>query len=441
MPWYWPFARGREPTRVEPNFQATLENPNVPINQESLAIIIGGGPTMAGPHVNERSSLRNVDVFRCVSILSGITAALDLNVYHLQPGGRDLAVAHRIFPMLHDAPNEYMSAFSWKELMMVHCLLWGNHYSAIEYDNAARVVGFVPLLPWNVEPTRENGKLFYRVRLDDGSQIIDAEDMIHIPGIGFDGMRGLSVISAVGRQAIGTSLAMEEFTARMHSNGMKPSGIGKAKEGMSPAAFNRMRQQFENFYSGVSNAGKTLWVDSGTEWQPTQLSPADAQTLDSRRYSTAQICNIFGVPAMFLNENADMTAWGSGIEQIMLGFQMTTINPWLRRIENEFNRKLFYGSRYRAEFEREGLIVMDAKAKAELYSKLAGTALMKPNEGRHKLNLPTAGPSGDLLYMQGAMRSLDALAEAGATGDGATPPKPTDAAKGGAAISEGQNDA
>lgn len=250
--------------------------------------------------------------------------------------------------------------------------------------------------------------------------------MIHIPGLGFDGLRGLSVISAVGRQAIGTSLAMEEFTARLHSNGVKPSGIGKAKEGISPAAFNRMRQQFENFYSGVTNAGKTLWVDAGTDWVQTQLSPADAETLASRRYSTAQICNIFGVPAMLLNENADMTAWGAGIEQIMLGFQITTINPWLRRIENEFNRKLFAGTRYRAEFDREGLIVMDAKAKAELYSKLVGTAVMRPNDALRKFNMESYGPAGDKLYMQGAMRSLDALSEATADGGGkepATPPK------------------
>lgn len=424
----WPFSSRRAPEvaeRVEPSFHATLENPNVPINQETLAIIIGGGPTMAGPHVNERSSLRNVDVFRCVSILSGVAASLDFNVYHLEESGRKLAASNRVFPLLHDAPNDFMSAFSWKEIFLVHCLLWGNHYSAIEYDNAARITGFVPLLPWQVEPTRtKDGRIEYKVRLDDGFEVVDQEDMIHIPGIGFDGLRGLSVISAVGRQAIGTSLAMEEFTARMHSNGMKPSGIGKAKEGISPAAFNRMRQQFDNFYSGSSNAGKTLWTDAGTDWQAVQISPVDAETLASRRYSTAQICNIFGVPAMLLNENADMTAWGSGIEQIMLGFQITTINPWLRRIEAEFNRKLFFGTRYRAEFDREGLIVMDAKAKAELYSKLVGTAIMRPNEGRQKLNLPSAGDSGDKLYMQGAMRSLDALSEATADGGGIEPAAP-----------------
>jgi len=421
----WPFSKREAPERREPTFSASLENPNVPINQETLAIIIGGGPTMAGPHVNERSSLRSVDVFRCVSILSGIVASLDLNVYHLEDAGRKLAVSHRAFPLLRDAPNDFMTAFVWNEIMMVHCLLWGNHYSIIEYDNAHRIVGFVPLLPWQVEPFRtEDGRLAYRVRLDDGSEIVDQEDMIHIPGLGFDGLRGLSVISAVGRQAIGTSLAMEEFTARLHSNGVRPSGIGTAKEGISPAAFNRMRQQFENHYSGVGNAGKTLWVDSGTSWVQTQISPVDAETLATRRYSTAQLCNIFGVPAMLLNENADMTAWGAGIEQIMLGFQITTINPLLRRIEGEFNRKLFLGTRYRAEFDREGLIVMDAKAKAELYSKLAGTAILKPNEARQKLNLPSAGEPGDKLYMQGAMRSLDALAEASTDSGGKEPAGP-----------------
>jgi len=404
----WPFTRRSAPAaeRQEPNFLASLENPNVPINQESLAIIIGGGPTMAGPHVNERSSMRNVDVFRCVSILSGLVASLELNVYERAPDGRKLAIGNRCFPLLHDAPNDFMSSFVWRELILVNLLLWGNHYSIIEYDNAGRIIGFLPLLPWQVEPYRKKGNIRYKIRLNDGSEDVDHEDMIHVPGLGFDGLQGLSVISAVGRQAIGTSLAMDEYTARLHSNGVRPSGIGTVKEGMSPASFRRMREQFETQYGGVGNAGRTLWVDSGTTWIPTQLSPVDAETLATRRHSTGQICNIFGVPAMLLNENADMTAWGAGIEQIMLGFQMTTINPWLRRIEAEVNRKLFSGSNLYAEFDREGLIVMDAKAKSELFSKLVSSALMSPNEGRRKMNLPD-DPAGNKLMIQGAMVPLD----------------------------------
>jgi HK97 family phage portal protein len=412
---WWPFSRrrGEVKERVEPGFRATLEDPNTPINADQLAFITGGGPTMAGPLISEATAIRCVDVYRCVSILSGLVASLRMNVYRTINDKRDLAETHRLYPLLRVEPNENMSAFTWRELMMVNLLLWGNHYTRIEYDNSSRIIGFYPLAPWAVKPERLNdGSLRYRVETQTGVEFYLADDILHVPGLGFDGVCGLSAIQYVGRQAIGTSLAMEEFTARLHSNGVRPSGIGKVKEGISPAAFSRMKSQFEQHYAGVGNAGTTLWVDAGTEWQQMQLSPADAETLNSRRYSTAQICNIFGVPAMLLNENADMTAWGSGIEQIMLGFLMTTINTWLRRIEDEFNRKLFLGTNLSVEFDREGLIVLDSKAKAELFSKLINSAMMTPNEGRRRMNLPDM-PHGDGLYIQSGTVPLEVAGQQG----------------------------
>ncbi len=419
--WSWLFGQKPEDARQEPVFSASLENPNTPITSSELAYLSGGAPTMAGPQVSEATSIRCVDVFRCVSVLSGMIASLRMNVYRTVDGKRELATNHRLYPILRTQPNEYMSAFNWKELMTTTILLWGNHYSRIEYDLSGRVVGLLPLLPGAVEPEMsEAGVLRYKVRVKNGYEYLPSDEVIHVPGVGFDGVRGISVISAVGRQAIGTSLAMEEFTARLHSNGVRPSGIGKVKEGISPAAFLRMKEQFDNQYSGTSNAGQTLWVDEGTEWQPMQLSPQDAQTIEARRLSTPQICNIFGVPAMLLNENANMTAWGSGIEQIMLGFLMTTINPMLERIESELNRKLFMGTPFDVEFDREGLIVLDAKAKSELFSKLINSALLTPNEGRRKMNLPDMD-NGDKLYIQGATVPLDLAGANLAAPDTGTP--------------------
>lgn len=407
MSWWWPFSRQTSTAdRKEPSFEASLENPNQPITADELAFLTGGAPTLAGPNVSETTSIRSVDVFRCVSIISGMIASLRLNVYRTTADRRELATTHRYYPLFRMQPNQYISAFNWKELMLVNVLLAGNHYSRIEYDNAGRVVGFVPL-PTNTKARRrDDGKLIYECQTKNGVEYFPPEDIIHIPGLGFDGVSGVSVISAVGRQTIGTALAMEEYTAKLHANGVRPSGIGRVKEGISPAAFARMKAQFENHYSGTPNAGTTLWVDAGTEWQPMQLSPADAQTLEARRFSTAQICNIFGVPAVLLNENANMTAWGSGIEQIMLGFLMTGINPWLERIENELNRKLFLGTPFDVEFDREGLIVLDSKSKADLFQKLINSAILTPNEGRRKLNLPDMD-AGDRLYIQGATVPLE----------------------------------
>jgi HK97 family phage portal protein len=213
---------------------------------------------------------------------------------------------------------------------------------------------------------------------------------------------------------------MEEFTARLHSNGVKPSGIVKVKEGISPAAFARMQQQFEQKYSGAGNAGSTLWLDAGSDWTAMQLSPADAQTIEARRFSTVQIGNIFGVPAMLLNENANMTAWGSGIEQIMLGFAKTTINPWLTRIEGELKRKLFLKDNMSVEFDRDGLIALDSKSKAELFSKSINAGIMTPNEARRRMNLPDMD-GADGLYIQSGTVPLDT---AGTQGNSTAMPEP-----------------
>jgi HK97 family phage portal protein len=366
---------------------------------------------MAGPLVSEATSIRCVDVYRCVSIISGMVASLRLNLYREVNGKRDYAENHRLYPLLRVQPNENISAYNWVELMMVHLLLWGDHFSLIQYDNSGRVVGFRPLSPVGVDvELRADGLLQYRVKTKGGPEVIPAEDMLHIPGMGFDGMRGLSAIQFSGRQAIGTSLAMEEFTARLHSNGVKPSGIVKVKEGISPAAFARMQQQFEQKYSGAGNAGSTLWLDAGSDWTAMQLSPADAQTIEARRFSTVQIGNIFGVPAMLLNENANMTAWGSGIEQIMLGFAKTTINPWLTRIEGELKRKLFLKDNMSVEFDRDGLIALDSKSKAELFSKSINAGIMTPNEARRRMNLPDMD-GADGLYIQSGTVPLDTAGE------------------------------
>lgn len=435
----WPFSRKRkadppavEPERKDPAFEASIENPSTPLTADELVLITGGSPTIAGPLVSETTSIRSVDVFRCVSIISGMCASLRMNVYRtdMSSGLRSLSPNHRLYPLLRMAPNPYMSAFNWKELILVNLCLWGNHYSRIEYDNAGRIKGFVPLPPPIVDPFREkDGTLKYKVTTEGGYEVYNSEDMIHVPGLGFDGLRGLPVISAVARQAIGTSLAMEEFTAKLHANGVRPSGIGKVKEGISPEALRRMKHTFETLYSGSTNAGTTLWVDSGTEWQPMQLSPQDAQTLDARRLSTAQICNAFGVPAVLLNENANMTAWGSGIEQIMLGFLMTSINPWLERIESELNRKLFMGSQFDVEFDREGLIVLDSKSKAELFQKLINSGVMTPNEARRKLNLPDM-EGGDQLFIQGATVPLNQAGAQQQTPDAPPPPAPNQGSNG-----------
>ncbi|MFT4098618.1 MAG: phage portal protein [Rhodoblastus sp.] len=401
------------PARVEPTFQnSSPENPSTSLANPAdwLVSVMGGGPTLAGPVVSEQSAMRASVVLACVSLISGLVASLPLHVYKRAPKGRELADTNRLYPLLHDNPNEIMSGFTWRELIAVDLLLGGNHFSAKEYDGAGRVVGFFPI-PRNavIIDRARDGRLKYHVTLVEGGvEIIDQDDILHIPGLGFDGVRGLSVISNM-RQAIGLSLAMEEGMSRMHSNGARPSGVVKAEQGYGDdpvAALRRIRAQFEQAYAGLANTGKTVFLDKGMSWTPMQINPVDAETLDHRRFQVADICRGFLVPPFMIGETEKSTAWGTGLEQQTLGFLTFGMQRWLTRIEAEVNRKLFSGSQFYAEFDRDALLAMDSKARGEYFGSLIQNGVITPAHAAKVMNFPHR-PEADKLFINSACVPLE----------------------------------
>lgn len=402
----WPFSRepDRSPVvRIPPTFSnATLENPNTSLANpaEWLVDVLGGGPTYAGPHVSETTAMRNTAVFRSVALKAGVIASLPLKVYKRTPKGREEAVDHRLAPLLDSEPNDLMSAFIWKELIAANLMLAGNHYSVIEYDNASRVVGLLPVIPQKTEVERVNGRNRYTFRFVDGKEVLDQVDVVHVPGVGFDGMKGISPIAWAGRQPVGIALAMEEFVGRIHANSARPSGWMALPPKITPEGVTRLRLEFDKMYAGAGSAGRTMLLDHGSQWNSMQLSLEDAQTLESRRFQVADIARLFGVPPHLIGETDKTSSWGTGVEQITIGFQKFNIDPELTRIEGELNRKLFAWPFY-CEFNRDALNAMDAKTQAELFASAIQNAGMTPNEVRRRRNLPDVD-GGDELYLQGA---------------------------------------
>ena len=293
-----------------------------------------------------------------------------------------------------------MSAFIWKEFIVSNLMLAGNHLSVLERDNAARVIGLLPV-PWQqVEVSRVKGRNRYTIRFGDGREVIDQEDVLHVPGIGFDGIKGISPIQWAGRQAVGTAFALEEFVGRMHANSARPSGILEIPKGIKEEGLIRMMAEFAAMAAGLRNSGTVIPVDAGAKFTPMQLTLADAQTLESRRFQVADIARLFGVPPHMIGETDKTSSWGTGVEQQTIGFQIYNLEPELSRIEGEINRKLFKAPFY-CEFNREALTAMDAKTLSELYASAVNNAGMTPNEIRRKRNLPDL-LGGDDLYIQGA---------------------------------------
>ncbi|MES2030854.1 MAG: phage portal protein [Pseudomonadota bacterium] len=421
----WPFKRSNELTaREEPNFQnASPENPSTNLADPAswMVDLFGGGRTWAGPEVGERSAIRETTVWRCVSLITGLMASLPFPIYERTEAGRKEAYKHRLYPLLHDAPNDLMGSFTWRELIGCDLLLGGNHYSLIERDNANRVVGFMPMVRQAVTPYRRDGLTRYRIMVNGGELDLDQSDVLHVPGLSFDGLRGLSPIGVAGRQSIGMSLAFAEFIGRMHANGAKPSGVLEVAANISPANFNRLKAQFEQENAGIANAGKTIFVDKDSKWTAVQLSPEDAQTLDHRRFQVSDICRLFGVPPHMVGETDKATSWGTGIEQQSLGFLRFTLEPWLKRIEDEFQRKLFSGTNFYAEFDRDALLAMDSAAQREMFASGIQNGWMKPAEVRHMKNLPPAD-GADQLFINSTMTPISMAGK-----------KPTDPGNGGAA--------
>ncbi len=418
----WPFARPQPAAdRVEPSiYNASPENPATSLANPAawLSESFGGGPSFSGVAVSETSAMRSSTVFRCVALKAGVIGSLPLVVYERTADGRRVATSHRLYSKLHDEPNDLMSAFIWKELIAQNLMLAGNHYSIIEYDNAVRVIGLLPVQPQQALVERIKGRNRYTFTFADGREVLDQADVIHVPGVGFDGLRGISPIAWAGRQPIGISLAMEEAVGRLHANSMRPGGWMAVPQGIKPEGVTRLRAELEGMYAGVGATGRTLLLDHGTSWNPMQMTMEDAQTLDSRRFQVADIARLFGVPPHMVGETDKTSSWGTGIEQQTIGFQKFNLDMELSRIEGELNRKLFRHPYY-CEFNREALNAMDAKTQAELYASAVMNAGMTPNEVRRRRNLPDL-PGGDELYIQSATIPLRLAGQQG--GAAATPP-------------------
>ena len=172
----------------------------------------------SGQNVTEENAMNHTGVYSAVRVIAETIASLPLNVYaDLPDGGKEKAKGNYLYSLLHNKPNDLMTSFTWRETMMAHLLLWGNHYSQLELDNAGKIVGIWPLMPGNMQVKKRGKKLYYKYSPDNGSQVtFDQSEILHIPGLGFDGLVGKSVIR-MAREAIGLGLSAEEFGARFFS--------------------------------------------------------------------------------------------------------------------------------------------------------------------------------------------------------------------------------
>jgi len=372
---------------------------------EHWAEIFGVKPASSGVSVTVESAKRSAAVYACTRLIAGAVALLPLPVYERTADGSRKKAEHPLWWLLNESPYPTLTACSFWEWMLASMLMRGDGFAQIIRDRNGNPSSLMPLPRECVHVTEKDGRLVYFV--SDGESVYGLydDDVLHFPGFGFDGCKGESVIRYAARQAVGTALAADEYAGEFFANGAAPSIALSYPQGILPteAQQNQLRSQFTETYTGTGNRHKPLLLVNGGKIEPVSMTAEDAQLLDTRKFQVIEIARAFGVPPHMVGETSASTSWGSGIEQMSIGFVRYTLGPHLRRIEQELNRKLWPRSpRYFVEFNRDGLLAGDSKTESEVIAKSLGgpgtQGWLTVNEARRIKNLPPV-PGGDVLYL------------------------------------------
>ncbi|WP_051775764.1 phage portal protein [Paenibacillus tyrfis] len=383
---------------------STLDNPSRGV-YEAFGVPFGRGIV-----VTPGTAMRSTAVLGCVRILAESIASLPLPVYRrLKPRGKE-RTNHPVGPLLQLQPNPRMTAFTFRETLMAHILLWGNAYAEIEHNERGDIVALWPIPPYRVEHMETaKGDPFYRVSTKDGQQHnVPFYAMLHIPGLSFDGRKGISVI-AWARQAIELAQATEQFGAEFFANGTNVGAVATHPASLSEEAFKRLQNSLREKYEGLGKSHRLMLLEEGMTFTKNTIPPNDAQFLETRKFQVSEIARIFRVPPHML---ADLErATFSNIEQQGIDFVTHTLRPWAIRIEQAINIRLFDSNEQKRLFVEhlmEGLLRGDSQARSAFYKEMFNIGVYSQNDIREKEN-DNPIPGGDRYYVPLNMIPVDML--------------------------------
>lgn len=381
----------------------------------SYSFYMGG--SSAGKNVNERSAMQMTAVYSCVRILAEAVAGLPLHLCrYKEDGGKERAIDNNLYHLLHDEPNKEMSSFIFRETLMTHLLLWGNAYAQIIRNGKGEVVALYPLMPNKMQVDRdENGELYYiYTRSSDEAKTMEGvtvyltpRDVLHIPGLGFDGLVGYSPI-AMAKNAIGLAIATEEYGAKFFANGAAPSGVLEHPGTIKDPS--RLRENWNSTFGGSANSGKVAVLEEGMKYTPISISPEQAQFLETRKFQIDEIARIFRVPPHMVGDLEKSSF--SNIEQQSLEFVKYTLDPWVIRWEQSLSRALLNEDekrKYFFKFNLEGLLRGDYESRMSGYAVARQNGWMSANDIRELENMDKipAEEGGDLYLINGNMLPLN----------------------------------
>ena len=374
------------------------------------------GPTTSGKTVNEFTAMQTTAVYSCVRILAEAVASLPLHVYRYKENGKERVYNHHLYHILHNEPNTEMSSFVFRETLMSHLLIWGNAYAQIIRDGAGRVVALYPLLPNKMTVSRDkNGEIYYIYTTtsdenpnfkDYGSVVLRKQDVLHIPGLGFDGLVGYSPI-AMAKNAVGMTIATEEYGASFFANGANPGGVLEHPGVLKDPK--KVRDSWNEVYRGTANAHKIAVLEEGMKYQQIGIPPEEAQFLETRKFQINEIARLYRIPPHMVGDLEKSSF--SNIEQQSLEFVKYTLDPWVIRWEQAMQRSLLLPKEKQEFFIRlnvDGLLRGDYQSRMNGYSVARQNGWLSANDIREMedMNPIPEEEGGNLYLINGNMTKL-----------------------------------
>ena len=347
-----------------------------------------GAQSLAGENVTEHTALTYSAVYNAISLISGTIGALPLHLMQRKGEKKRIADNRIMYGVMHDSANPFMTAMAFRECLMAHILAWGNGYAEIVRNGYGELQALWPITPNRIFPTMVDGRLGYRLNMTGEPDIIlPREQVLHVPGLGFDGFLGYSVV-AMARKSIGLGMAMETFGSRFFGEGTHPGVIVQHPGKLSPEAHSNLKNSLADTYSGLGNTHRLMLLEENMTFQKIVIDPKDSQFLESRNFQIPEIARWFNLPPHKLKDLSRSSF--SNIESEQISFVTDSILPWLVRLEQNFNMQLLtasdreYSGRGRMYYKHnvDGLLRADVASRGTYYREMFNIGAMSINEIR-----------------------------------------------------------
>ncbi|PNQ81952.1 phage portal protein [Paenibacillus sp. F4] len=375
---------------------------------------LGGRETSSGERVSNSNAIKNSNIYTVASVLGGDIGKLPVQVFRKRGGKIAKDPDHPVAYLLGTRSNPFMSAYTFKELAMVHLVTWGNFYSYIEWDEVGMPKALWPLNPAQTDVSVDwaTHEIWYLTTLPSGEQRkIPMQDVLHLKLLSTTGLKGMTPIAAL-REKLGTQNAMEKFSSKFYKNGTSIGGVLKTDQKLDTPAKDRTREEWNKLYTGLDKAHRIAVLDAGLDYQSIGMPLKDAEFIETQKFGISEVAKLYKVPPHKLGLLDKATF--SNIEHQSIEYLKNTLQPHITNWEQEINFKLFTRNGLRdkgryAKFNVTSELRGDSTSRAAFYKEMIQMGVYTINEVRELEERDNIGDMGDKHLIPLNWTTLDKL--------------------------------